>query len=48
VAADYPDGYVVAENVQVAEDDLQGHEPSVFEDERLVSHRKQHLYHFRD
>ncbi|MET9626475.1 hypothetical protein ABZX92_03335 [Lentzea sp. NPDC006480] len=28
--------------------DLQGHEPSVFEDEQLVPHRKQHLYHFRD
>ncbi len=48
VAADYPDGYVVAENLQVAEDDLQGHQPSVFEDEELVPHRKRHLFHFRD
>ncbi|MET8763644.1 hypothetical protein [Lentzea sp. NPDC004782] len=48
VAADYPDGYVVAENLQVAEDDLEAHQPSVFEDERLVPHRSSHLHHFRD
>lgn len=48
VTADYPDGYVVAENVQIAEDDLQSHQPSVFEDEQLAGHRKRYLYHFRD
>jgi hypothetical protein len=48
VAADYPDGYVVAENLQVAEDDLQEWQPSVFEDDQLVAHRTRHLYHFRD
>jgi hypothetical protein len=48
VAANYPDGYVVAENVQVAEDDLEDWQPSVFEDDQLVGHRTRHLYHFRD